>query len=154
MSTHTIKLPNGSAYILEGCLQNPGPCTTPAKIVLWAKVWDKVRKQIDRRMKVSWSADPIDFETPIFRDENETELSFKKREAEFNDAFKVWGDKEMTLTLNDKARDAVREALKYVVQHKDDERARTRVEASLSWAKLLIAFDIATDDSETDTESE
>jgi hypothetical protein len=142
---HTITVPKGSAYILEGCMQNSGPCTTPNKILLWGRIWDKVRKAVDRGIAVPWQKELLDFETPVLRGDDESELAFKRREVAFNAAFDAWKEQPCTLVFTDKYRDAIREALKYVIAHKDDERAQTRVATSLHWGKLLIAFGLATD---------
>ncbi len=135
---HTLALTRGSLYILEACMQDPGPCTTPAKTVLWARVWDKIRKLNDRTLKVSWAPKGIDAEKPYYREEGETDVTFGKRKEEIEEAFKAWKDEPITLTLNDKYRDACREALKYVTTQRD--KARTKMEITLHSADLLIAF--------------
>ncbi len=147
-TVHELKLSNMAAYILEGCMQHSGPCTTPNKVVLWNKVWGKVRAAIDRKIDIPGIPDGLDFEKPVFRDDNESELSFKKREAVFNDAFKAWGDKPCVVKLNDKARDAARDAVKFIIAHKDDQKGRIGVENNNHWACLLVALGLADDESE------
>lgn len=150
---HELKLTNMAAYILEGCMQHSGPCTTPNKIVQWNKVWGKVRAAIDRSMAVPWSPTKIDFETPIFMDDNETEIAFKKREIQFNQCFKAWGNDSCVVKLNDKARDSAREAVKYIIAHKDDQKGRIGVENNNHWACLLVSLGLADDESESEAPS-
>lgn len=150
---HELKLTNMAAYILEGCMQHSGPCTTPNKIVQWNKVWGKVRASIDRSMSVPWGTEKIDFEKPIFREDNDTDASFKKREIQFNEAFKEWGNGPCVVKLNDKARDSAREAVKYIIAHKDDQKGRIGVENNNHWACLLVSLGLADDDGEAEAQT-
>jgi hypothetical protein len=144
----SISITNGAAYILEACMQDSGPCTTPNKIMLWNKVGKRIREQINRDIIVDGVVS--DFEKPVIRGENESDLSFKKREIEFNESFKKWGDTPLTLTLREKFRDPIKEAVKFVIKNKDNPRARTRVDINDHWVSLISALDLGTDTEETE----
>ncbi len=97
----------------------------------------------DRTLKVSWAPNGMDAEKPYYREDGESDVSFGKRKEEIEEAFKNWKDEPISLTLNDKYRDACREALKYVTTQKD--KARTKLENTLHSADLIIALGLAED---------
>ncbi len=143
---HELNLTRAALYALEACLQDPGPCTAPNKTVLWAKVWDKVRKANNRLVTVPWAEEGVDLEKPPLRLEGETDIAWETRRRVWNDAFEVWQDTPITLTLSDKYRDACREAMKFVTTQKD--KARVKLENSLHAATLLIELGLAEDSEE------
>ncbi len=138
---HTLHLTRAALYLLEGVLQDPGPADTMAKTVLWAKVWEKIRKSNDRRMQLSWAPEGgLDFEKPSLKTEGESDIAFARRKAEFDDAHKAWMEQPVDLVISDKYRDVCRDALKWVYDHRGDPKARTHVDNSTHTALLLTAL--------------
>ncbi len=152
---HPLTLTRAALYLLEGCLQHPGPCTTNSKVVQWAKVWDKIRGANNRFIKVPWSQTGHDLEKPIFRNDGESDADFAKRSAIWNDCFKVWEDELVTLTMNDRMRDTCRETVEWIHAHRDDPKTGTKL-AGKHAAGLLIGLGICKaepdDDYELDVE--
>lgn len=50
--TSNHKFTRGAAYLLEGILQDPRPCDTPAKTVKWGKLYGHIRRANDRTITV------------------------------------------------------------------------------------------------------
>lgn len=137
---HTLSLTRAALYILEGVLQDPGPADTMAKTQLWAKVWSKVRKANDRNLILSWSLQGVDFEKTQLRGEGESELAWEHRRAEFESAHKQWADQPVMLSISDKHRDVCRDALKWIYEHRNEPKTRTRLDNSPHVALLLTAL--------------
>lgn len=146
MTDHILNLTRGALYILEGALQDMGPCTTPEKITRWSKVWSKVRKTNDRTIRPAYAAYGIDFEKAVIPNTDETQASFQKRIAEHNEAFEAWGCEAVCITLNDKQRDVCREALKFVSTKAKE--ARKPFQMSENLGVLFIAFGFGSDDTD------
>lgn len=141
---HTLKLSRAALYILEGCLQEIGPCTTPAKIVLWSKVYGKVRRTNSRLITTEFTPQGHDFEKPMMRNEGEADLAFQKRSNAWNEAFSAWQKEPADpLHLSDKYRDCCRDAVKYVVDNSKDEKARVKIVLNEHSASLLVALGLA-----------
>ena len=148
MADHVLPLTRGALYILEGALQDMGPCTTPEKITRWSKVWNKVRKANDRTIKPAHAADGVDFEKPVIPNTDETQASFQKRVADHNEAFEVWGQQKIEIMLTDKQRDTCREALKFVSTKAKE--ARKPFQMSENLGVLFIALGFGSDSDDTD----
>ncbi len=148
---HPITLTRAALYLLEGCLQHPGPCTTNPKVVQWAKVWDKVRKANDRMIKVPWEKLGHDFEKPIFRNEGESDADFAKRSALWNERVKEWEDEVITVTMNDKMRDTCRETVEWIHAHRDDPKNGVKF-AGKHASSLLVGLGVCKPESDDDYE--
>ncbi len=120
MSTkHTLKLTRGALYVLEGILQDIGPCTTPAKITKWSSLWAKVRAANNRRVTTASNPDGYDIEKSFIRREGESEILWANRQQEHSDARDQWREQPVTLVLSDKQRDIAREAANWVVKNQN-----------------------------------
>lgn len=142
----TPLLTRGAAYILEGILQELGPCTTPNKIVKWSRLWQLLRTRNDRTVTLE-SGEKVDFERAVIPTETETNAAFQKRVQERGDAFTVWKDQPFDLVFTDKQRDIAREATKWVLAHQKD--TKFKFEQSQHIAVLFEA--IGLDDTDDDT---
>lgn len=148
---HRITLTRAALYILEGSLQNPGPCTTPAKIVQWAKVWNKIRSANNRTVRPSWAPQGVDFEKSPIRNEGETDLAFVQRNIEWNDLMRKWEDEQVVLTMNDKIRDVCREAVEWIHAHREDAKVAIKLSGKHA-ASLLVNLGICKPEDDDDYE--
>ncbi len=151
---HSITLTRAALYLLEGCLQLPGPASGKNnKIMLYAKVWDKIRSANDRLIKVSWAPEGHDFEKPILRNDGESDADFLRRDVEWKGATKAWEDDGVTLTMNDKIRDACREVVEWVNNHHDDQKVGVKM-AGKHAASLLVGLGICKPENDEEYEME
>ncbi len=152
-ASHHITLTRAALYILEGCLQQPGPATTNPKVVLFSKVWSKIRSANNRLIKVAWKPEGHDFEKTMFRDESESDIAFEKRKAQWSEATKAWEDEIVTLTMNDKMRDACREVVEWIHSHREDQKVPIKL-AGQHAACLLVGLGICKAEVDADFELE
>lgn len=134
---HRIQLRRASLYLLEGVLQNPGPCTTPIKLARWAKAWEKVRRANNRVVQIE--NESYDIEKGVLRRERETDLQWAYRSRAYTDAKERWDREVVTLTINDKLRDVCREAVEWFHEHRDDPKVGARLGGEFA-AELMIAL--------------
>ncbi len=144
---HTLNLTRGALYILEGCLQDMGPCNTPSKIVQWSKLWAKVRNANSRILVTPSVPEGYDFEKGVTKRETETDGAFAERVREHNEGFEAWSKESVALVLNDKQRDSAREAMKWVVGHQREARLKLTITEGISC--LLVALGIVEDEDDT-----
>jgi hypothetical protein len=140
---HTLHLTQGALYLLEGCLQEMGPCTTPAKVVLWSKVWAKVRRSNNRLIVLSCAPDGHDIEKAMVRGPKDTEIEWQHRVAEWNDKFPLWQKAPVDISLSDKHRDACREAVKWVFDNAKEGKARVQMAMNEHTALLMVQLGLA-----------
>ncbi len=152
MSTkHTLELTRGSLYILEGILQDVGPCTTPAKITNWSRLYAKVRSANDRRVYPSSSPEGLDIEKPLIRREGESEIAWATRQQEHTEATEQWRNAPIALSINDKQRDIAREAIAWVTKNQNpapgsQTRASVRIQMSKNVGTLFAALGFGDED--------
>lgn len=141
---HTLNLTRGALYMLEGCLQDPGPCEKDYdKQTLWSRVWQRIRKSNDRMAATSWAPNGLDVEKPVLRGKDETDIEFNHRAAEWSTAMKTWEDIPISIAISDKYRDACRDAVKWVVEHQADGKTKFKISISPNWSLLLIELGLA-----------
>lgn len=149
---HRISLTRAALLILEGCLQDPGPCSANfQKIALWNKVWDKIRSANNRMIKVSWAPQGRDLEKDLIKIETESDYAWVARQVEWNEARKAWEDEVVTVVMNDKMRDTCRATIEWIHTHRDDPKARIKL-AGAHATSLLIALDLAKAEADEDFE--
>lgn len=149
-SVRTISLTRGAAYILEGVLQEVGPCTTPNKVVKWSKLWQKLRRENDRKIAVPGVAAKVDFERTFFKDDGEAPEAFQRRVQAHNDAFDAWKDEPLTLTVTEKQYDTARAALKWVHEHQKDDRCTFKFKQSTHLGLVFEALGLDDDDTKAE----
>ncbi len=150
---HRISLTRAALYLLEGCLQNPGPQTTYPKILQWNKVWDKIRKANNRMLTVPWEPEGQDIEKQMLRRDGETDVEFIRRDIELKAAAKRWEDEIVTLSMNDRMRDTCRETVEWIHAHRDDAKVQQKLSGPHA-ASLLIGFGLCKEEPDSDYEIE
>ncbi len=144
--SHSLPLTRGAMYLLEGLLQDSTGCTTPSKMVKWAKLWEFVRKSNRRNIMIEGR--PFDFEKQVVAEQGESNESFQRRVAACNEAFAVWQQELLTLEVTDKRRDIAREAIKHGIESKKLVMSRSAGGDVNHTLSLLTAFGFAEDDEE------
>ncbi len=142
--SHSLPLTRGAMYLLEGLLQDPTGCTTPSKMVKWAKLWEMVRKANKRDMLVEGRT--FDFEKQMIIDPGESTDAFQRRVALINDAFATWQQEPLLLDFTDKRRDVAREAIKHGIESKKLAMSKSAGGDVNHTLVLLAAFGFAEDD--------
>ncbi len=144
--SHSIPLTRGALYLLEGLLQDSTGCTTPSKMVKWAKLWEMARKANKRDILVDGRT--FDFEKQVVAETGETPEAFQRRVALCNEAFAGWQQEMLTLEFTDKRRDIAREAIKHGIEAKKLVMSRSAGGDINHTLSLLAAFGFAEDDEE------
>ena len=139
-NAHTLAMRRATLYLLEGVLQNPGPCTTPDKIVKWAKAWEKTRKANNRTFAIG--TDVYDIEKNVIRREAETDLAWFARQQAYHDRKEKWDSEPVTIVVNDKLRDIYREAVKWLHDHRDDAKVGVKLGGEYA-AELMTVLGLA-----------
>lgn len=137
---HTLVLRFATLYLLEGILQQPGPCTTPDKVVKWAKAWEKVRRAFPHRFEASGRSYNVD--KNIIKDEAETDLAWVTRQQAYFDAKEQWEEQKATIVVNDKLRDIFRDAVKWIQDHRDDAKVGIKIGGQYA-SELMVALGLA-----------
>jgi hypothetical protein len=143
---HTLHLTYGSLTLLEGCLNDPGPCDTPAKYVEWADTQKKLRSANNYTVATAWGPQRVD--KPVLMTEAEKQealnapakasIAFQRRMDEFQDVtVKAWQDTAVTIRISDRVRECLRAAVKFVLEHQTDQKSRIRVDINPYWAQAI-----------------
>ncbi len=147
---HTLKINRGALHILRQVMSDPGPCTAPNKIVLWATIWDKLDKLNDRHITLSWLPEPVEWDKPLIAAEGLSASEQARQQNEFNEALEAWNNAPISLSLSDKHRDAIREAFNWIFKHKDDGKAQVRLVVTKHVALVLTELKLADEDTGED----
>src|ERR1700677_916865 len=89
---NTLKLTREALYMLEACLRQGSGVTSTQQAILWEKVQRKCRRINDRHVKTSWDPAGHDLEKALLRTDNESDLAFARRSAEYRENHAVWQD--------------------------------------------------------------
>lgn len=128
--TFPTPLTRGAAYLLEGILQDPRPCDTPAKTVKWATLYGHVRRANDRTIEVQGvkydhekARNKILLGFPVFdeKDSGTAALQRKQQEAllALEDANEAWRQDAITVEFTKRQLETAKAAVEYRSKNQD-----------------------------------
>ena len=136
-----ITMTRGAWYTLELALQDLGPCTTPAKIAKWSRLWGYLRARNDRTITLGDAR--LDFEEAapggaLTRRDGESDAALVERMTALQRAIHAWNAEDLSLPLTDKQRDIARDAVRWIVANK--EKSTVKLRQSEHLARLMEAL--------------
>ncbi len=144
--TQPLSLTRGAVYMLEACLQDTTGCTTPIKIVKWAKLWSYIRSLNKRDICIGGDDVYVDFEIPLVILDGETQENFSRRVSFRDLSFAKWQCEEIKIVFNDKKRDVARDAIKHAIENKKISMRGSLATNVNHTLVLLMAFGFGADD--------
>jgi len=125
--TTTLKLTRGAAYLLEGILQDPRPCDTPAKTVKWGRLYGIIRRANDRTIEVGGvkydhekARNKIILGFGVVEDADKAKL--RDREVAviaFEEATEAWRQEIVEVAFTKKNLDTAKSAVEYRSKNQD-----------------------------------
>lgn len=142
---HQLEMTRGAVYLLELCLQEMGPCKTPAKTVEVGALWDHIRSLNDRLVTYPWSTKPVDFEKPVLPLPDETQVAYQERVLAKDDIQAEWMAQPQVLALSDKRRDLARMVVKWVIENQGQGpgKSNVRLGRTKNLNVLILALGLA-----------
>jgi len=147
MASLPFTLSNQATARIVAALAEQGPWTTPSKLGLAARTWDRVYESHTRTFTPEGWSTPYEIGEPFPAVEGETQAANAARAAAFNAAFKVWQSaKGKPFELSIKQRDCCKTAVVYAIEHADKVSRAAVFAPDKFTLEIFAAFEIADTD--------